>query len=265
VLRMSLGREHFSNGMAARLLVARPPRRQSRWSEAEVRPAVEWAVDSLVRQLRGLSFAVDDRGDEMPVNLPLDADSKTEWIKFVEEHSAEQFAMEDERLRAALVEAGSIRRELALVDHLVRWATDPLAGDAGRVGVQSIEAGITLARWFGHEDRRVYGMLGETDDERRQRELVELVREMGGNVSIRDLQHKRRRYRNHPGVAQADLQILVDAKLGDWRYRDTRGRPSQAFFLFDGNGVNVNETPDGDSANGSYVDVDVVDGAEDIA
>lgn len=38
-LREALGRRHFDNGLAARLLLAMPPRRVKRWSEAQVSPA----------------------------------------------------------------------------------------------------------------------------------------------------------------------------------------------------------------------------------
>ena len=65
---------------------------------------------------------------------------------------------------------------LALVIHLVRAAADdPTIDSADRVDEASVRAGCTLSDWFGHEARRVYGVLGESDEDREDRRLVELI------------------------------------------------------------------------------------------
>jgi hypothetical protein len=58
----------------------------------------------------------------------------------------------------------------------------PEAADAA-----SITAGVRLSRWFGHEARRVYAMLDESDEARERRRLGELIRRKGGSVTPRDL------------------------------------------------------------------------------
>src|SRR5207253_2832771 len=75
---------------------------------------------------------------------------------------------------------------------------------------------ITLADWFGQEGRRIYGVLGESDEERDRRQLVELIAQHGGSVTPRDLMRSSRRY------AQADdanvaLDELARAGIGQWR------------------------------------------------
>ena len=72
--------------------------------------------------------------------------------------------------------------------HFVRWAAgDRTLRTSDAVDEASIAAGVALSRWFGHEARRVYAMLAESDDDRDRRRLVDLIRGKGGSVTPRDL------------------------------------------------------------------------------
>ncbi|MFC1805846.1 DUF3987 domain-containing protein [Planctomycetota bacterium] len=229
-LRECLGRQYIENGLAARLLFAMPPVKPRRWSEAEVAPRVVSDVGNVFDQLLALEFDAAN-GEPVPVDLPLSPEAKALWARYVDEHGAETDALVGGDLAAAWrkLEGGAAR--LALVVHMVRV----VVGDAedGAVDAASITAGITLARWFAHEARRVYGLLHETDDERRERRLIQFILAKGGEVTARDLQ------RGGPccktaAEAEGLLDALADAGKGSWETREPGpkgGRPTNVFVL----------------------------------
>jgi len=73
-----------------------------------------------------------------------------------------------------------------------------------------------LARWFRYEAERVYAALAETDSEREQRSLIELVRRLGSKTAARDLMQASRHYRTSAADAESALDALVKAGLGRW-------------------------------------------------
>lgn len=265
-LKRLLTPEFFENGMVARLMMAMPPRAPKRWTEADVEPAVEQALDEVFEALLKLKPDKDLDGDPTPVNLELTEGAKAAWVAFYEEHAQEQAELDGAELAAWSKLEGCAAR-LALIVQLIRVASGDETADENRVDEISIDAGVRLARWFGYEARRVYAALGETGGQQQRRELAELVRQMGGSVAVRDLRQRRRRYRDNPEQAEADLQALVDAGLGEWDYPKpgaNGGQPAKLFKLTDrtDNDVNVNVTPAVDPATASNVDVDGVDGAQ---
>src|SRR5262249_38478819 len=87
ILRIALAQEHFQSGLAARLLLAIPPRKAKRWSEAVVDEALESAFADVLDRLYRLSMLVDVATEEpAPVALNLTADAKAMWIAFYNEH-----------------------------------------------------------------------------------------------------------------------------------------------------------------------------------
>lgn len=84
------GHEHFENGLAARLLLAMPPRHSAFWTEIEVQPDLMAAVASVFKWLLSLDFTIDENGEPVPVDLPLTSAGKRRWISFYNEHAVEQ-------------------------------------------------------------------------------------------------------------------------------------------------------------------------------
>ncbi len=107
----------------------------------------------------------------------------------------------------------------------------PKLSDPELVDEGSMSAGVALARWFGHEARRVYSMLGESDEDRDHRRLVELIERRGGSTSVRDWQ--RSRSHETSADAEAELKTLESAGYGTLRPapQTGRGRPSKVFTL----------------------------------
>lgn len=244
-LRRALGQEHRDNGLAARLLLTCPPRKPKRWTEADVNAATEAAVAMVFDRLFGLTPEADDDGDVRPRLVTLADDGKRAWVMFYDEHAGEQVNLSGDEAAAWSKLEGYAAR-LALVVHLTRWAAgDATLGDSERVDAASIGAGVRLARWFGDEARRVYAILGETDELRESRRLVEWIDRKGGTATVRDLTRGPREYRGDPERAAKALGDLVAAGVGRWEVDDHdggRGRPADRFRLLSRRG----DTGDGD-------------------
>jgi hypothetical protein len=235
ILRRYLGQQYRDNGLAARLLLAWPPRRAKRWTEADIAPEAEAAIALILDRLYGLQPVFDADEDPRPAIVRLTPEGKREWIRFFDQHAQEHVELTGDLSAAwSKLEGGAAR--LALVVHLTRWAAgDPRLTTPEAVDAVSIAAGVRLSRWFGHEARRVYAMLDETEEARDRRRLVELVRRKGGSVTARDLMRSSRKYPTAAG-AEGALDDLVKAGIGSWQEDDHgggRGRPVRRFVLSD--------------------------------
>lgn len=257
ILSRALGQEHHESGMAARVLYAMPPRKPKRWTEADVSADTEAAVASVFDRLFGLTPETDDDGDERPRLVALADDGKAAWVTFYNEHATEQAELSGD-LSAAWSKLEGYAARLALVVHLTRRAAgDATLRDPARVDEASIAAGVVLARWFGDEARRVYAILGESDEGRESRQLVEWIDRGGkdrepGTATARELTRGPREYRDADKAAKA-LGELVASRVGRWEVDDHaggRGRPVDRFRLLSRHG----DTGDGDTNSGNAGD-----------
>lgn len=239
-------REHFDNGLAARLLFAMPPRRSKRWTEDEIPPETEAAVEALVGRLLALDMPDDERTlQPRPVDVPLNPRGKAAWVAFYNSHAREEAELTGD-LASAWSKLEGYAARFALLVHLIRaesGETDPSAVDD-----RSIAAGVILSRWFGDEAARIYAIIGgdmETPEARERRELLRIVRDRGGKITVRQLMHASRRYRKSAEEAEMALGKLVSEGIANvWEdTHDARGgRPVLIFTLNDsGNG---NTTPE---------------------
>ncbi len=242
-LQRALGRAYFENGLAARLLLACPPRRVKQWAEAEIDPATERTVATVFDRLYSLAPIMRQDGEPEPGIVRLSSEAKRAWIDFYNKHAQEHADLTGD-LSAAWSKLEGYAARLALVAHLVRWAAgDTTLVNPDVVDETSIAAGVTLSRWFGQETRRVYTILGETDVDRQRRGLMELVQRHGGNITVRDLMRSSRAYPTSE-IAEQALNDLVRAGVGSWEDSGpTRqgGRPTRRFVL--AGTVDVDETP----------------------
>jgi hypothetical protein len=232
ILQRALGREHRESGLAARLLLAFPPRKVKRWTEADIDPSAEDELAKLFDRLYELQPATGDDGEPRPVLVRLSSDAKAAWEAYYNAHAAEQADLAGD-MASAWSKLEEYAARLALVVHCVRWAAGAVA-DETRLDVDSMTAGISLAQWFKHEARRAYSMLDETDDERDLRRLADWVAHRGGTATPREVQMGCRWLRE-AGAAKAALEELVKAGRGSWRdvpAAEKDGRPTRAFVLF---------------------------------
>ena len=230
-LRRCLSSEHWENGLAARLLLTAPPKRPRVWSEKSIPDKLRYAVSDVFDLLLDLKFGTDADGNETPIIIPLDRQAKSVWIDFYNRHGIEQASLSGREAALWSKLEGTAPR-LALVIHLIRCA----AGDANPNAIDeaSMTVAVSLAEWFGQEATRIYGMLSETDEERDQRRLVDLIERKGGSVTARELMRSSNQWskRTADETEQA-LDALVKSGCGNWEQvsHDAQGRPTRRFRL----------------------------------
>jgi DNA polymerase I-like protein with 3'-5' exonuclease and polymerase domains len=252
VLTRALTPEFLDAGLAARLLMAMPPKLPKQWTEVEVIPDVEQAYKDSLDRLLELDFDTKD-GEKVPHVLDLSPDGKAAWVAFYNAWAREQAAAEGD-LAAAFSKLEAYAARFALLHHVVTHVHLDV-DDRRPVGVKSVEAGVTLCRWFAAEARRIYSILSESDDQRDARRLVEFIRSRGGRLTARALQKSNSRKYPDADQARAALDKLVQAGLGYWTRPEVGpkgGQPAQWFVLStDGTTDPTDTTPEGeDDADG---------------
>lgn len=224
VLRAALGKEHFADGLAARFLLAMPPRRAAAWSEAEIPEASGKTLADIFDRLWGLEPEHDENGQPRPRILGLTPEAKRVWSAYFNRHAAEQVELDGD-LAAAWSKLRGAAARLALVLHHAEWAA---GGDmeAHRIDQRSIEAGIGLSDWFGNEARRVYALLSETKEQGEERELVAWIAERRPGDGARHRKRAAAIPRRGGGHRKGDYTAGEAAarSMGAWSAR--RPRPS---------------------------------------
>jgi hypothetical protein len=258
ILHRALGIEHRESGLAARLLLTCPPRKAKRWTEADIDPTAEAEIARLIDRLYELQPTIGDEGEPRPVVVGLTPDAKAAWKAYYNDHAQEQADLAGE-LSAAWSKLEEYAARLALVVHFARWAAnDPTLASPDVVDAASMAAGIALATWFKGEARRVYALLGESDEDRDRRRLVEWLERRGGSATPREVQQGCR-WLKGPGAAEVALDELAKAGWGVWQDSPTTakgGRPARVFALSTpSTSTKPHETRD----LKGFVDVDTVD------
>ena len=231
VLNRAIGHEHRENGLLARLLLAFPPRVAKQWSDNEVSFQQEEAYALLIDKLYSLQMDTKADGTTEPAKVTLDSDSREIFKTYCNEHGQEHAGLTGE-MAAAWSKLEEIPARLALVVHCIRQVSgesvDPWVCDA-----VSMNAGIVMAEWFKSETQRVYRLLGESQQNREQNQLVEWIRQRGGRIRPRDLLNGRREIETAED-AENLLTSLVKAGFGRWEYStNQRGPAARELVLTD--------------------------------
>jgi hypothetical protein len=233
ILARHVGQEHRESGLLARLLLAMPPRLSKVWTEADIDPKAEASIAAIFERLHALPPALNADGEPMPAILTLSRDAKEAWVAFYDEHNAEAANLSGD-LAAAWSKLEGYTARLALVHHLIRQSSGEEVVET--IDAVSVQAGVTLSRWFANEARRVYAVLAEDGEARERRHAIELIERKGGSVTVREWQ--RARSCRTADDAEAELAELVDAGLGEWKQPapgPKGGRPSRRFVLINAN------------------------------
>jgi hypothetical protein len=232
VLARALDDEALAAGLGARFLLAMPPARKRCWTEAEVDDDLAERYSRLLRELLGIPLA--DPVKRRPHVFVLAPRAKDCWVEWFTRWGEATDSAEGEQ-SAALAKLEAYTARLALLHHVVSLtAATPDRLAIHPITETSLHAAIGLVEWFAGEVVRVYSILRETTEERECRRLVEWIGARGGSVYPRDLQRANPRRWPTSGHAEAALEGLVGAGLGDWR--DTLpgpvgGRPTRTFCL----------------------------------
>jgi hypothetical protein len=211
-LRRALGQEYFENGLAARLLLAYPPKLPRVWNEGFVKAELVSAVTDVFHQLVTLEFKGNVGGS---VDIPLTESGQKAFVAFYNRHGQEMSKLPSRE--AALwskLEGGAAR--LALIVHCVRVvANDSSLETPDAIDGHSIACGVTLADWFGEEGKRIYEIFGQSPHVSDEQDLIAWIRAKGGTVTVRDVYRGIRRMRDRDTATRA-LAELVTAGQGEW-------------------------------------------------
>jgi hypothetical protein len=232
ILTRCLSGAYFEAGLAARILLAMPPGRPKRWTDADIAPETTLAYGGLLQRLLALSMSTGEHGPE-PFHVRMAPDARVLWTRFYDDWAWEQWQADGD-LAAAFAKLEAYSARFALVHHVVNQVASG-QDDADRVTPASVEAAIALTCWFGAEAERVYQMLGEQPGERATGDLLAYIRRRGGQIGVRELQRSNRRRYPTAEAAEATLNSLVPLH-GHWRHHattETGGRPTNVFVLHD--------------------------------
>lgn len=233
-LEKALGVHNIENGLASRLLMAFPPKVCPGWTDKEIAEDIKSAVAGVFNRLYALTPETSEDGDMFPRSVTLTPKGKAAMVDWVNRH-ARLMEQLDGPVGYAWAKLKGYAARIALVIHLARCAAgDPSVQDPHQADERSISAGVVLANWFGEEARRIYGILNESEENRDTRQLIEWIAKRGGAVTVHDLTHGKRRFRNDKESAERCLTALADAGLGRWEAREPGpkgGRPTRLFRL----------------------------------
>ena len=234
VLRRSLSVERKESGLAARMLLAAPPRRPAKWSEETVSVLVRDCFGQVVRRLYELQPNADEGGRESSIVVPLDREAKRLWIAFYNAHNEEAAGLVGDLL-AAWSKLEETAGRLALILHETKVASRQARPEM--IDADTMSRALRLTAWFKRETRRVYGILAEDDLDQAARQsddrLAAWIGRQGGAVTPRDALTGCR-WIETADEAEAALTHLVEAGRGRWEDRPPGGkggRPTRHFAL----------------------------------
>ncbi len=197
--------EFLNNGLAARILSARPPSAIVRWTETEVNPSVDEAMRVLVTRLFLLKGTSDNFGP-CPQVLPCSDEAKQLFVQWMDDTAdyAESMA---ETLKNSWLKLRPVAARLALILSVTRQVMELPEGQAMKpVDAQSMQAGIDLARWFGYElERSAAG----SELKALYDHLNWIIVRHPDGINVRELQMRRR------SVQTADEARRILNKLAD--------------------------------------------------
>ena len=230
ILSRAITGTNIDNGLAARILFSWPPRMKQKWTEAMISIEIEGQYQGILTKLLELEMHSDSNGNFVPEYIQLSPDAKESWIEYYNDHEQKLLSVSGP-LASAFSKRKATAARLALIMQLTRWAS----GEAGKttIELESMNKGIELARWFSSEDRRIYRMLSETEEERSRRDTVEIVLRLGGSASANDLRKATRKFSTND-EAETALRDLVAHGMGTFVSKEIGlkgGRPSEIFKL----------------------------------
>ena len=235
ILQQALGRENFENGLAARILMAMPPRIAKQWNEHDIDLDVAWQVEEVFAELLRMEMVIDGNQKASPRVLKLESEAQTAWIDFYNDHAIQQAELGESDLSAAFSKLEGYTARLALVIHCVREADgDVSLAPDDCIDAESIHRAVRIVRWFCDETRRIYAQFGESDEQAQHRKLLEIIRKYDGRITVRQLMQASRSYRNSADIAELALEELAQLGWGRWDgmpVGEHGGRPSTPFIL----------------------------------
>lgn len=181
----------------------------------------EQALSDVFDRLLALEPGGDEEGHPAPFALTMTPEAKRLWVAYYDRHREEQADLDDD-LAAAWSKLEAYTARFALIFQLVEAD--------GTISETAMSAAIEMSDWFAHEARRVYGLFGETEEDRDVRELVAWIQRRGGQATVREVQQGHRRFATADD-AEAALKGLVESRYGVWQVTPTKTKQRREFVL----------------------------------
>jgi hypothetical protein len=213
-LRQALGTQHRESGLAARLLMAFPPRRAKVWTDETIPFEVERAYANLFDRLYSLEPETITTGEPRPIDADLSPEAKDLFTWYFNQHNEEQVGLAGD-IAAVWSKLEETVARLALVLHYVRWAGGDPEVIRDTIDDLDVALGILLVNWFKNEAIRIYAMLDQTEPQQEASRLLEWLQKRGGGATVREVQQGCRWLRGS-GQAEAALNALAGAGHGTW-------------------------------------------------
>ncbi|MDB4631897.1 DUF3987 domain-containing protein [bacterium] len=227
IMSRSLTDENKDSGIAARILMAYPPRKARSWTEADISKSTESEIDAVFSSLYELEPRIDEDGNRVPVVIGMSPAAKKVWIEFYNEHNLEQVETEGE-IAAAYSKLEEYPLRFALLFHLIKKAI----GESyeSTVEAETVESGIAIANWFKGEAKRVYARFSESEELTYLIQLVEWINRKGGRVTAREVQQGRKEIKTADKSKEV-LDKLENLKWGYWQGPESGkvGKPTRYF------------------------------------
>jgi hypothetical protein len=197
------------NGLAARVLAAKPPSSIVRWSDSEPDERVDLAMDQLAERLYQLTGEPHGSG-ERPQMLPCSPEARQAFIQWTND-AADHAEQLDPALRSGWLKLRPAAGRFALVFAICKQLEHHPEGQAAQpVDLESMQAGIRLAWWFGSELERNAAANEQTT---LQEHLRWILKHHPSGLDVRTLQAGRRSI-GTADQARSVMQQLVERNWG---------------------------------------------------
>ena len=211
-MRARLGQANWENGLAPRLLMAMPEDRARKECGT---PIAETAHDmrDVFSALYSLPLIHDDEGRIKPCEYTFSAEAKKVRRNFFAEMEKRRVAAEDGSAKAILSKLQGIQARIALVLHLAAIATGyRTRASKTQIGLDTAAAAVALANWYADENLRICGVLGEDEEEKVLRLVLEWIIKQGRPVTARDIERGPAFLRKNGGTILWALTTLARRK-----------------------------------------------------
>ena len=234
VFKAAVKGEHSVNGLLARFLPCLPPRIQKSWTDEGIDPELEDVWAKVIHKIWTLVPATNEQGKDRPLVMKATPEATRIYSQHYNVHNSDAMCIEGPLASAwSKLEETPIR--LAIIFQIAWWACGEEKTFPDEINAKSIERGITVAKWFASEAKRVHAMLSEHDEDSILRKLAELIVSIGGTTTPRDLTRNPKKFKSTEEATKA-LDELVKAGYGEWQtatHTSGKGRPKSVFVITD--------------------------------
>lgn len=215
-LRRLLNVELYEAGLVQRLTLAMPPERKKKWQKKGIPKHVKQDYYKVINKLHDLTFITT------PQPIPLSRGAEKKWAQFYTQHADGTFKADD-TLKSLYGKLEGIAARFALIFHLVEETTKPKPTKPKKlapISAKAMQAGIKLARWFLHENRRIYQYLHVTSSNGNgngtvsdSQHLLELLARNEGEMRVRDIQNCSSRFSKVQDVKTVVEELEKNGKV----------------------------------------------------